>query len=101
TGFAEAVELRDDDSKRYRGLGCRRAVAHVNRDIHDALSSKSFGDQAAVDRALIDLDGTPNKSRLGANAVLGVSLAFARASALDRGLPLYSYFAEILGIKPD
>ena len=101
TGFAEALELRDGDTKRYRGLGCRRAVGHVNNDIHDGLSGKSFGNQAALDRALIDLDGEANKSRLGANAILAVSVAFARASALDRGLPLYLYFAEILGAKPD
>jgi enolase len=101
TGFAEALELRDGDAKRYRGLGCRRAVAHVNKDIHDALFGKSFGDQAALDRALIDLDGNANKCRLGANAILAVSVAFARASALYRGLPLYLYFAEILGTKPD
>jgi enolase len=101
TGFAEALELRDGDPKRYRGLGCRQAVSHVNGDIHDALFRKNFDDQAALDRALIDLDGIANKTRLGANAILGVSVAFARASALERGLPLYLYFAEILGIKPD
>jgi len=101
TGSAEALELRDGDAKRYRGFGCRRAVANVNREIHEVLSRRSFSDQAALDRALIDLDGVPNKSRLGANAILAVSLAFARASALDRGLPLYLYFAEILGAKPD
>ena len=100
TGLAEAIELRDGDPKRYRGLGCRQAVTNINRDIHDALSSKSFSGQAALDRTLIDLDGVANKSRLGANAILGVSVAFARASALDRGVPLYLYFAEILGTKP-
>jgi len=89
TGSAEALELRDGDAKRYRGFGYRRAVANVNREIHEVLSRRSFSDQAALDRALIDLDGVPNKSRLGANAILAVSLAFARASALDRGLPLY------------
>lgn len=99
TGFAEALELRDGDAKRYRGLGCRRAITHVNSDIHNALSRKSFSDQATLDRALIDLDGSANKSRLGANAILAVSVAFARASALDRALPLYSYFAEILNIN--
>jgi enolase len=99
TGFAEALELRDGDTKRYRGLGCRQAVSHVNRDVHHALSRKGFSDQAALDRALIDLDGTANKSRLGANAILAVSVAFARASAFDRGLPLYLYFAEILNTK--
>lgn len=99
TGVAEALELRDGDTKRYRGLGCRQAVSHVNSDIHNALSGKSFRDQTTLDRALIDLDGTANKSRLGANAILAVSVAFARASALDRGLPLYLYFAEILNTK--
>jgi enolase len=101
TGRGEALELRDGDPRRYRGLGCRLAVAHVNGDIYDALGGKNFCDQAALDRALIDLDGVPNKSRLGANAILAVSVAFARASAIDRGLPLFLYFAEILGIKPD
>jgi enolase len=101
TGFAEALELRDGDPKRYGGLGCRRAVGNVNRDINNALCGKNFTDQAALDQALLDLDGVPNKSRLGANAILGVSLAFARASALDRGLPLYMYFAEILGSQPN
>jgi enolase 1/2/3 len=101
TGFAEAVELRDGDPKRYRGLGCRQAVEHINSGIRDALSCQSFSDQAGLDRALIELDGVANKSRLGANAILAVSVAFARASALDRELPLYLYFAEILGAKPD
>jgi enolase len=101
TGLAEAVELRDGDPKRYRGLGCRQAVGYVTSEIHNALFRQSFSSQAALDRALIDLDGVANKSRLGANAILAVSVAFARASALDRGLPLYLYFAEILGAKPD
>lgn len=101
TGFAEALELRDGDIKRYRGLGCRRAVAHVSKDIYNAFAGKTFCDQAALDRALIDLDGEANKSRLGANAILAVSAAFARASALDRELPLYLYFAEIIGSEPE
>src|SRR5712691_857149 len=73
-GKAEAVELRDGDPQRYRGLGCRRAVANVNEELHRALSGRSFETQAEFDRAMLDLDGTANKSHLGANAVLAVSL---------------------------
>ena len=97
TGSAEALELRDGDPGRYRGLGCRTAVKHVNRDLQAALAGRTFSDQRALDRALIDLDGTPNKARLGANALLAVSLAFARASAAERAIPLYTYFAEMIG----
>ena len=91
TGEREAVELRDGDAKRYGGKGVRKAVKHVNEDIRQILRGKDARDQAAVDRAMIDLDGTPNKSRLGANAILAVSLACARAAAADSGLPLYRY----------
>src|SRR5581483_1701917 len=84
TGTAEALELRDGDPKRYRGLGCRKAVAHVNGDVHSAVAGRDFDSQEALDRTLLDLDGTPNKSRLGANALLAVSVAFARACALER-----------------
>src|SRR3954451_6536305 len=77
TGKAEALELRDGDAARYRGLGCRKAVGHVNGPIANALRGRPFDTQADLDRALIDLDGTPNKSYLGANAILAVSLAFA------------------------
>ena len=91
TGEREAVELRDGDAKRYGGKGVRKAVKHVNEDIRRILRGKDARDQAAVDRAMIDLDGTPNKSRLGANAILAVSLACARAAAADSGLPLYRY----------
>ncbi len=91
TGEREAVELRDGDTKRYGGKGVRKAVKHVNEDIRQILRGKDARDQAAVDRAMIDLDGTPNKSRLGANAILAVSLACARAAAADSGLPLYRY----------
>jgi enolase len=101
TGTAEALELRDRDPRRYGGLGCRKAVAHVSGEIHGALAGRSFADQAELDRALIDLDGTPNKSRLGANAILAVSIAFARACAQERGVPLYQYFAAMLGHAPD
>ena len=101
TGSAEALELRDGDPKRYRGLGCRTAAAHISGEIHCALAGRRFAGQAEVDRALIALDGTANKSRLGANAILAVSVAFARACAQERGLPLYLYFAETAGAAPD
>src|SRR5688500_16495982 len=97
TGSAEALELRDCDPKRYGGLGCRRAVANVNREIAKAVVARDFPDQAALDRALLDLDGTANKSRLGANAILAVSIAFARACAAAKGIPLYQQFASMLG----
>src|SRR4051794_29466859 len=97
TGKAEALELRDGDPARYRGLGCRKAVGHVNGPIADALRGRPFDAQADLDRALIDLDGTANKTRLGANAVLAVSLAFARAVAAERGVPLYRHFADLVG----
>jgi len=90
TGRHEAVELRDGDA-RYGGKGVRRAVEHVNGPIADAIRGMDSLDQRAVDRTLVELDGTPNKSRLGANAVLGVSLAVARAAAAAVGLPLYRY----------
>lgn len=95
TGRAEALELRDGDPTRYRGLGCRKAVGHVRGEIAAALVGRSFPEQAGLDSALIALDGTPNKSRLGANAILAVSLAFARAQAAERGIPLYHHFADI------
>ncbi|MCL4297806.1 MAG: enolase [Anaerolineae bacterium] len=97
TGAAEALELRDGDPQRYRGLGCRRAVGHINGDLNAALSGRSFEQQRQLDQAMLELDGTPNKSRLGANAVLAVSLAFARACAAERGEPLYQYFSGLLG----
>lgn len=96
TGRAEALELRDGDPKRYGGLGCRRAVANVNGPIYEALRDRAFEDQSTLDRALIDLDATPNKSNLGANAILAVSIAFARAAAADRGVPLYQHFADMI-----
>lgn len=101
TGAAEALELRDRDPQRYGGFGCRNAVAHVSGEIHQALAGRSFADQAELDRALIELDGTPNKSRLGANAILAVSVAFARASALERGVALYTHFAGMVGYTLD
>ena len=91
TGTHEAVEKRDGDKKRYLGKGVRDAVAAVNGEILDALSGIDAGEQAKIDRMLIELDGTPNKGRLGANAILGVSLAVAKAAAQHAGLPLYRY----------
>jgi enolase len=95
TGAHEAVELRDGDPGRYGGKGVLRAVEAVNGEIFDALSGREAEAQAALDRTLIELDGTPNKARLGANAILGVSLAAARAAAADLGLPLYRYVGGV------
>ena len=100
TGHAEALELRDNDPNRYDGLGCLQAVNHVNNEINQAISRKSFEAQSQLDHALIELDGTPNKSRLGANATLGVSLAFCRAQAMQRGIELYQHFAAISEQSP-
>lgn len=91
TGEREALELRDLDSSRYGGKGVLKACAHVTGEIREALRVVDAEDQEAVDRMMIDLDGTPDKSRLGANAILSVSLACARAVAAARGLPLYRY----------
>jgi len=91
TGKHEAVELRDSDRSRYGGLGVLKAVEHVNGEIGSAMAGMSALEQAAIDQRLIELDGTDNKSRLGANAILGTSLAVAKAGASFRGLPLYSY----------
>jgi enolase len=89
TGKYEAVELRDGDKERYNGKGVLKAVTNVNKTIAKALKGKSVKDQAEIDRILIDLDGTPDKSKLGANAILGTSLAAAYASANIKGIPLY------------
>ena len=96
TGSAEALELRDHDPTRYGGLGCRRAVANINGEIAQAILRREFSHHAELDRALIDLDGTANKSRLGANAILAVSIAFARAAAAAQGVPLYQHFAHMI-----
>jgi enolase len=96
TGTAEAFELRDGDDRRYRGLGCRRAAINISGVLHDALSRKSFSGQAALDQAMIALDGTPNKSNIGANAILAVSVAYARACAVQKGVPLYQHFADLM-----
>ena len=98
TGTAEAHELRDGDPQRYRGLGCRKAVAALNGEIQQALASHTFEHQSELDHALLTLDGTPNKARLGANALLAVSLAFARAVAQERAVPLYQHFANLLDL---
>ena len=101
TGAAEALELRDGDSKRYAGLGCLRAVEHVNTTIAGALVGQAIPNQGQLDQTLTALDGTPNKSRLGANAILAVSIAFARASAAAQGVPLYQHFARLVDRQPD
>jgi len=95
TGAHEAVELRDGDPKRFGGKGVRRAVEAVNGEIFDALSGFDAEDQLGIDRALIALDGTPNKSRLGANAILGVSLAAAKAAAAEARVPLFRYVGGV------
>lgn len=91
TGAKEALELRDGDSKRYLGKGVLQAVEHVNNEIAQALIGVDASEQAHVDQIMLDLDGTENKGRLGANAILAVSMAVARAAAEDAGLPLYRY----------
>ncbi len=94
TGKREAVELRDGDPARYGGKGVLKAKSHVETEIQNHLRGFDANGQATLDKALCALDGTPNKARLGANAILGVSLAVARASAADRGLPLYAGFGN-------
>src|SRR6202451_3361200 len=91
TGAHEAVELRDGDKSRYLGKGVLKAVDAVNSEIFDALGGMDAEQQVQIDETMIGLDGTPNKSRLGANAILGVSLAVAKAAAESRDLPLYRY----------
>ena len=91
TGIHEALELRDGDKGRYGGKGVLKAVEHVNNEIAEVLFGMDALDQAGVDKAMLDLDGTPNKNKLGANAILGASMAVARAAAESCGLPLYRY----------
>lgn len=91
TGAREALELRDGDTNRFGGKGVLKAVGYINGVINDALKGHDASQQAAIDKVLIDLDGTPNKEKLGANAILGVSLAVARAAAMAAELPLYRY----------
>jgi enolase len=94
TGSREALELRDGDQGRYLGKGVRTAVAHVNQDIREAVTGHEVSDQAGLDRRMIELDGTDNKARLGANAILAVSLAAAHAAAQEKALPLYQYLGQ-------
>ncbi|HNE94256.1 MAG TPA: phosphopyruvate hydratase, partial [Chitinophagaceae bacterium] len=91
TGIHEAAELRDNDKKKYVGKGVLKAVKNVNDIISKALVGYDVAQQAAIDQVMIDLDGTPNKSKLGANAILAVSMAVAKAAAEEAGLPLYRY----------
>jgi enolase len=95
TGAHEAVELRDGDKSRYGGKGVTKAVAAVEREIFDAIGGMDAAEQVMIDELMIELDGTPNKSRLGANAILGVSLAIAKAAADDLGVPLYRYIGGV------
>ncbi len=95
TGKREAVELRDGDAQRYRGKGVQQAVRNVEETIAPEIDGMEASEQAAVDQALLELDGTPNKSALGANAILAVSLAVARAAADDAALPLYAYLGGV------
>ena len=95
TGVYEACELRDGDKGRYNGKGVEKAVCNVNTEIAEALIGMNALDQVSIDQTLIDLDGTPNKARLGANAILGASLACARAAAESLGLPLYQYIGGV------
>ena len=99
-GAAEAQELRDGDATRYSGLGCRRAVASVEGEIASAVVGRPWPSPRELDTALNELDGTATKSRLGANAILAVSLAFARAAAIEVGTPLYHYLAQLAGTEP-
>lgn len=98
TGSHEAVELRDQDPKRYLGKGVLKAVQHINHDINQALQGQKVDDQAKLDAALIALDGTENKNRLGANALLAVSLAAAKAAAIEAQKPLYAYLGHDKGV---
>ena len=95
TGMFEAVELRDGDEKVYNGKGVLKAVENINEEIATELIGMNIFDQVGIDKVMIDLDGTENKSKLGANATLGVSLAAARAAAAYLGLPLYQYIGGV------
>ncbi len=95
TGEHEAVELRDNDPKRYLGKGTRQAVQNINKKIAAAIAGMQAEEQAAIDRKMIELDGSPNKSKLGANAILAVSMAAARAAAQSQGAPLYRYLGGV------
>src|SRR6476620_9143099 len=97
TGSREAIELRDGDKRRYGGKGVLKAVEHINTEISESVLGLDASEQAFMDKTLIDLDGTDNKSKLGANATLAVSMAVARAAAEESGLPLYRYFGGMNG----
>lgn len=97
TGSREALELRDGDKSRYLGKGVLKAVAGINNDIRDALKGRDVTDQRALDKIMLDLDGTDNKAKLGANAILAVSLAAAKAAAKEKGVELYEHIADING----
>ena len=99
TGGREAIELRDGDKKRYGGKGVLKAVENVNGEIADAILGSEASDQAFIDRTMIELDGTENKGRLGANAILAVSMAVARAAAEESGLPLFRYFGGMGAVQ--
>jgi enolase len=99
TGSREAIELRDGDQGRYLGKGVLRAVEHINTEISEAVMGLDASEQAFLDKTLIDLDGTENKSKLGANATLAVSMAVTRAAAEESGLPLYRYFGGMGGMQ--
>lgn len=100
TGAAEALELRDGDPRRHGGSGCLKAVSKIKREINDAVARREFASQADLDRFLVELDGSANKASLGANAILGVSLAFCRAQAARRKAPLYAHLAQMAGVAP-
>ncbi|HET6606061.1 MAG TPA: phosphopyruvate hydratase, partial [Rhodopila sp.] len=95
TGAHEAVELRDGDKARYGGKGVSNAIEHIETEILETIAGMEATDQIDIDNAMIDLDGTPNKGRLGANAILAVSLAVAKAAAIELGLPLYRYVGGV------
>lgn len=97
TGSREALELRDKDAGRYLGKGVLKAVEAINGEIRDALLGKDALDQSAIDQIMLDLDGTDNKAKLGANAILAVSLATAKAAAAEKGVPLYAHIADLNG----
>ncbi len=101
TGEAEALELRDGDKKRFNGMGVLKAVENVNTQIADAILGMDIRDLGAIDRKMLEIDGTPNKSKLGANAILSVSLAAAKAGAKNANVPLYQQLANIMGKRTD
>jgi enolase len=101
TGKAEAFQLRDGDGERYHGLGCRRAAANISGELNRALACHEFENQFDLDNRMIALDGTETKSRIGGNTILAVSIAFARAFAVQQRIPLYQYFAGMADFSID